>query len=125
MAIGSPELLGLAKHLSGGVDEVSHRASAGRSYYAGYHALLAWHSALPLPGSGQSGVGVHEAFIQQLKNPAPGVAPDVRAKSKVLGAQLTAFKMKRRIADYDMSAEFTQLEAVQMHAQVELMLGKI
>lgn len=125
MAIGSAQLLGLAKELSEGAEEVSHRASVGRSYYAGYHALRGWHSALALPGSCEPGVGVHESFIQQLKNPAPGVDSTLRAKSKILGAQLSAFKLKRRVADYEMKAELTQLEAVQMYAQVELMLAKL
>lgn len=125
MAVWTTELLGLASQLSCAVDEVAHRASISRSYYAGYHELVVWHKGLDLPGSCPAGVGVHESLIQQLKNPAHELTPEIKKRSRVFGLQLSAFKLKRRLADYEMGGEISQCEAEQLHAQVTLMVTKI
>ncbi|MFM9427343.1 hypothetical protein RCH10_003799 [Variovorax sp. GrIS 2.14] len=83
-----------------------------RSYYGAYHAARAWYEPL-VPGTNGAGPvgGVHQQFINCLRNPAPENEAEVRRFSKVLGAQLDVVKIQRHMADYDLDATVEKLQA--------------
>lgn len=86
-----------------------------RSYYAAYHAVRSWYAPL-LPGTnaGQRG-GVHQSFVNELRNPAPEHPAETRTLSKVLGVQLDVARVQRHLADYELSATVDELQAQNLH----------
>ena len=102
MSVVSGEILALANELGEGITECHWRSSVSRAYYAAYHGCRIWHDALPVHGSniGADG-GKHQVLINQLSNPAPEIRDgELKKKSKLLAAQLTALRTQRVAADY-------------------------
>ena len=105
MSVTAQEILEFAKTLSCAPLEVAHRSSVSRAYYASYHACLVWAGNFPVPGSnaGLPG-GVHQIFINQLRNPASGSPPDAAKKSRILSAMLDVMRNQRKLADYTLAS---------------------
>lgn len=116
MSVSPQDLIDCGGDLCRGTSEAQFRASMSRSYYGCYHAVRAWYAPL-LPGSntGPKG-GVHQGFVNELRNPAPENAADVRQLSKMLAMQLDVARNHRRVADYELGHTIDQLQAVNMHA---------
>lgn len=99
-------------------EEVDYRSAISRAYYAAYHRCVDFHSRLPYGGKEPRGGngGAHERLIHRLTNPTIADG-DIFARSVELGHKLRTLKMRRHIADYQLSktvrpkdAELTILE---------------
>lgn len=102
------DLLALARELVAKESETDWRSAASRAYYAAFHACVAWHGKLPVPGSVGSAVGSHEQLIQQLRNPAKECNADFQKRSKWLSMQLSSLKAIRVEADYQLTVVMTR-----------------
>lgn len=112
MSVTKEDLLKLANDLIGAGTEVEWRAAVSRAYYAAYHGCLAWHAGMPLPGSlGNARGGVHDQFLNQLRNGAPEWSESQRKMGRLLSAQLGALKDRRKAADYVLDEPFDNVQA--------------
>ena len=100
MSVKPVDFLAVAATMEKGT-ECEVRSSISRSYYAAFHACLAWHNALKAPGSvsGTAG-GKHQQLINKLKNPAREISAALRGESKRLGMKLEILRGRRVTADY-------------------------
>lgn len=106
MSIDHSNLLTLAEELTTGANETHWRCSIGRAYYAAFHGCQEWHTKLPMPGIVINlNAGVHQRFIDQLRNPAPEVKGDTRLNSQALAKSLGALKAQRHKADYSLGED--------------------
>lgn len=126
MSIQKEDLLALAGELSNGPTEAHWRSAVSRAYYATYHGTKDWYATLTMPGSnaGQNG-GVHQQFINALKNPAPGIAADLCRKSKTLGARLDVLRIQRTTADYALQETVDKVLAASSCALAADILAKL
>jgi hypothetical protein len=124
MSVVPQDIHNVAASLSGGSDEACWRSSLSRSYYSVFHACALWHAQLPLPGSQGAGGGSHQRLCSQLRN--PGVSGDAALvhKSKTLGMQLDALRVRRKVADYDIAETVDQAEALSISQLAGTILKK-
>jgi uncharacterized protein (UPF0332 family) len=120
------ELLAAAVALSGpGKLEAEWRASVSRAYYACFHALTAWHAALPMPGSVGSARGEHEQLIQRLCKPDKACSIEQATTSRWCAGQLDALRALRVDADYKLEKKFTAEQAQFACANAAALLNRI
>jgi hypothetical protein len=125
MSVSPHDICQVADELSKGTNEAAWRSALSRAYYAAYHACDHWHSQMPVPGSVGGEGGSHQKLCNQLRYSAPG-SPDVAArKSRTLGAQLDALRVRRKVADYQLEQQVDQAEAKGMAATSALLLQKM
>lgn len=126
MSIQKEELLALAGELINGPTEAHWRSAVSRAYYATYHGSKEWYVTLPLPGSniGPNG-GMHQQFINALRNPAPGTTAELCKKSKLLGARLDVLRIQRKAADYNLQETLDKASASNAYAQATEILSKL
>lgn len=125
MSIDFAEINNVADGLAGGATEAHWRSAVSRAYYSAYHACANWHDSLPCPGSNTGpGGGVHQQLINRLKNPDGSVAQPEKTKSRTLGPMLEALKIRRHLADYQLSDAVSQREASTAVANAKLIAGK-
>lgn len=127
MSVTKEDLLQLAGELVLAATEVQWRAGASRAYYAAYHGCLVWHAGMPTPGSlggGKPG-GVHQQLLNQLRNGAPEWSASQRTLGRMVSAQLSALKARRKIADYDLSVSFDQALAASDCAMARLLVSSV
>lgn len=127
MSVTKEDLLKLANELLIAATEVQRRAAVSRAYYAAYHGCLVWHAGMPTPGSPGGGkpVGVHQQLLNQLRNGAPEWSAAQKFLGRMLSAQLSALKARRKIADYDLDEAFDQALATSDCAMAENLLNKL
>jgi len=80
---------------------------------------------MPVPGSVGVDGGSHQKLCNQLRHPAPGSPDDAARKSRTLGAQLDALRVRRKVADYELEEQVDQVEAKGIAATSALMLQKM
>lgn len=97
------DLLLPATELSAGMTEGHWRSAVSRAYYSAYHAGVAWHSKMPVPGSVGHSKSVHEQLIQQLARPDNACKADQQKRSRVLSNQLRTLRAMRVQSDYHLS----------------------
>lgn len=126
MSIQKEDLLSLASELCTGPAEAHWRSSVSRAYYAAYHGCNDWHDALPMPGSNSgSGGGVHQQFINRLRNPDTSVPVAARNLSKVLATQLEVLRGQRGKADYQLLETVDTIQAQKACELATLILSKL
>ena len=115
----------MAVSLSDGADEACWRSALSRAYYAAYHACNAWHDLMPMPGSVVGVGGSHQRLCSRLRHPAPEASQESARKSRTLGAQLDALRVRRKVADYELKDLVDQAEAKTAAATVSIILQKV
>ena len=96
------ELLQFAESLVG-TSEVSNRTAASRAYYAAYHACTNKYTTL----GKREGVGMHRSFIDGLKD--SNISQD-----RSIGYMLETLHRIRTKADYQLSSEFSAVNATEV-----------
>ena len=125
MSVTKEDLLLLANELLQRATEVHCRAAVSRAYYAAFHGCVAWHAGMSVPGSNTGNGGVHVQFISRLRNGAPEWSASHRILGRVIAAQLSALKLQRKIADYDLDEPFDNALAMSNCALAAQILNKL
>lgn len=122
MSITPNDIRVVADALHAAGDEASLRSSISRAYYSAYHNCHAWHDGLPQPGLSGAQGGVHQRFVEQLRNPHTACSAAQARKSKLLGMRLDILRKRRKVADYDLASSLTAAESanqLQIALQIE------
>lgn len=96
--------------------EATSRTIVSRAYYGAYHLANDWHGNLPQPGIQLADVGQHKNFINQLEHPTVQDT-NLANQSKSLGFQLKGLLLRRVKADYKLSEDMSEKEAVNATAK--------
>lgn len=83
-------------------DEPQFRAVCSRAYYGAFHAALAFHRRLPVPGSVRNARGRHEQLITQLSYPMIDPSHEKHRVSKDIAKHLLCLREARVKADYEL-----------------------
>lgn len=84
------------------VDEPQYRAVCSRAYYGAFHAALAFHRRLPVPGTVGNARGRHAQLIAQLNHPMINPVDDKYEVSKAIARELDRLRAARVKADYQL-----------------------
>lgn len=106
----------IANNLLSGVDEISWRMAAGRTYYASYHRSL--QSVQHCPDNAHLAMGSHERVTDRFISQG-----SVGAKS--IAYVLQAMKKVRHVADYDINEPFEKCSAENQLCQHKLLVQRL
>lgn len=116
MAISASEIYSLAQALcedgSKKSCEASRRSSASRAYYAALHATM---SAIPVdlaPSVAELRGKDSHAAVGDAVTKWAGQVRNGRGEARILARKLPSLKKVRKIADYRISDEFTEQQAL-------------
>lgn len=106
MAVCPGDIEAVAAGLIAGGSEAHFRSSVSRAYYAAYHSCKGWAYGLTVQGSNIGPVGgMHQEFVNRLRNPDRSAGGAAIAKSKLLGALLDVSRKHRVDGDYSLTAD--------------------
>ncbi|SAK52940.1 hypothetical protein AWB78_01275 [Caballeronia calidae] len=89
--------------LRNAADEPQFRAVCSRAYYGAFHAALAFHRRLPVPGTVGNARGRHEQLIAQLNHPMINPIDEKYKMSRAIARDLMELRDARVIADYHLN----------------------
>lgn len=123
MAIGTEDLLMLARELAEQDSEIYWRSAVSRAYYCAYHECQATAVHLPEAPYAADPKGVHDRVIKQFTTSA-GNAQKAR-KLRAIGYVLASIKELRTTADYDIADDFSQTKASEAFQYVDNIRKKL
>ena len=103
MTIQASDIETVANMLLSGNNEASHRSSASRFYYSGWHLMqqtVKDSKTLAVPAFADTKGGMHRAFFDGLDT--------LGVKAKRCSAILSTMHKLRILADYNVSKSFTK-----------------
>jgi uncharacterized protein (UPF0332 family) len=113
MSVTAEELIDCAAALlRDAEDEPQFRAVCSRAYYGAFHAALAFHRQLPVPGTVGNARGRHEQLIAQLTSPMLDRRHQQYAASVAIGMHLRKLCDLRVKADYRLHDEVERENAL-------------
>lgn len=126
MSIQASDLLVCSQALCSAGTEAEHRAAISRGYYGAYHATRGWYAAKLQPGhnAGPTG-GMHQKFVNELKNPASAQADNLKTLSRTVGAMLDVIRLSRTRADYSLEEDVKQADASNALSVAKTIIQKI
>lgn len=103
MSVSSDDFCMAARKLLDEQDEIFHRASISRAYYAAFHEASDAADNMGLPEEGGKDSGMHERLISRFSKNGKGLAK--------IASRLRARKLVRAQADYSLSENISLLDA--------------
>lgn len=114
MPIAYQDIAAVAATLQAHPGEAAQRSAVSRYYYASLHGCIAWRNMTPgAPSGGGYAGGSHQVLLNQLRQLDPQCSAAQKTQGRVLAAKLTALKVRRVVADYQLGDVLTQSEVNQ------------
>jgi hypothetical protein len=119
MAVTCSEIGALGSTLATQGDEVSQRSGVSRLFYAAMHRSDEWATSRPGVASPGPAQGTHKQIEHKLRNLDPQCDAAMKLKGRVLAAKLNALKVRRVLADYELSATLKSSEVAAQKAETD------